>query len=90
LFPKPESNKYWKKRIILLPEDILGLIKLWRKSGKDSIGHPVSRMWKSSVDLVKSASQGDAHQKKGSLLYKFIMLELHSRESKWMFSDHFR
>jgi len=72
--------------MMLLPENILKLIKLWRRSGRNS----VSRMWKSGVDLVKSASEGETHQGKGSLLYKFIMLELHSTESKWMFSDNFR
>jgi len=76
--------------MILFPKDILELIKLWRRSGKDSIRHPVSRMWKSGVDLVKSVFQGEIQQEKENLFYKFIMLELHSREFKWMFSDHFR
>jgi len=82
IFPKPESSKFWKKRMILLPEDILGLIKLWRRSGRDSIGHPVNRMWKSGADLVKSVLQREIQQEKESLLCKFTMLELHSRESK--------
>jgi len=76
--------------MILLPEDILELIKLWRRSERDFIGHPVSKTWKNGADLVKSVLQEEVQQGKGSLLYKFIMLELHSRESKWIFSDHFR
>jgi len=42
--------------MILLPEDISESIRLWRRSERDFIGHPVSKTWKNGADLVKSVS----------------------------------
>jgi len=50
--------------MILLPKNILELIKLWRRSGKDFIGHPVNRTWKSDADLVKSVLHGEVQQER--------------------------
>jgi len=60
--------------MIPLPENILELIKLWRRFGKDSIGYPVSK--KSGAGLAESASQGEVQQAKSSLLYKFKVFSI--------------
>jgi len=64
--------------MILLPEDILELIKLWRRSGKDFIGHYVNKTWKSGADLVKSVLKEKSNrERKVSFTNLYIILYLY-------------